>query len=334
MALGLLMASCDPAEQAAEVAASNNGSTVPMAVQESVFGTTRILSAAQSGVALLAGEGWLSGPRNDYNLSLDAAAQQMVFARSAPDFKDSRIWFARREAQGWGAPAEVSFSDSRYRDSDPWLTPNGRMLYFVSNRPVAGDAPNGSLDIWRVAIDAGRFGVPEHLAAVASAGDELGPEFHDGWLYFNSSRKDGPARLSIYRARSSGHGFGAPQALPAPFNDGGIQGDFTRSPDGRIAVFWSRRGDSDAPDLFAVCRTSGGWSQAVRLPAPVNGPGMDFTPAFSADGDTLYFASMRAASGAADPGGVLNGQSNLYTVPASIVDAALAQTMPAGECHD
>jgi Tol biopolymer transport system component len=181
-----------------------------------------------------------------------------------------------------------------------------------------------------VAIGADGFGSPEHLAAVASDGDELGPELHDGWLYFNSARKGGPAKLSIYRAQRDGGGFSAPQPLPSPFNDGTLQGDFTLSPDGRVALFWSRRGDSDELDLFASCKAVKDWSPAVRLPGPLNAAGMDFTPAFSADGQALYFSSLRGADAAVDPDAVLNGQSNLYTVPAALVHAALAKQVACG----
>lgn len=344
ISVGLLVAGCGAVGQTAGRAAAQRTSPFSGAAaqREESAPTARALPAVQdvphrvgaaTGVmqdsaALLAGEGWLSTARNDYNLSMDADARLMVFARSDAEFEGSRIWLAHREGQGWRAPMEAPFTDPRYRDSDPWLTPDGATLYFASNRPVAGEAPNGSLDIWRVAVDAGRFGAPEHLAAVASEGEELGPELHDGWLYFNSSRKGGPAKLSIFRARVSGQGFDMPEAMPAPFNDGDLQGDFTLSPDGRVAVFWSRREGSDELDLFAACRRPTAWSRAVRLPASINGTGMDFTPAFSSDGRALYFASMRTGDRAAAPGSVLNGQSNVYAAPATLVDAALR----AGAC--
>jgi len=300
-------------------------------VQAAAPASTHRLPAPADDAAQLAGEGWLSGPRNDYNLGMDAAQSTMVFARSDPDFENSRIWFARRQGEGWSAPGEVPFSDARYRDSDPWLTPDGRTLYFVSNRPVSGDAPNATLDVWRVAFDGQRFGTPEHLPMLASDGQELGPELHDGWLYFNSSRKPGPAKLAIYRARINGTGFDAPEPMPAPFNDGTIQGDFTLSPDGRLAVFWSVRDGTTEADLFAACRTQAGWSAAVRLPPPISARGMDFTPAFSADGRSLLFASMREAASPGEAAPVLNGQSNLYLAPAGLVQRAidLAAVMPA-----
>ncbi|KRD75812.1 hypothetical protein ASE43_13320 [Lysobacter sp. Root983] len=309
---------------ASEPAAPTQGQGAPVA--------ERVLPSPQADVARLAGAGWLSSTRNDYNLSTDAAQTLMVFARSEANFKESRVWFAAREGSGWGDAAVASFSDPRYRDSDPWLTPDGRMLYFVSNRPVSGEAPNTSLDIWRVVREDGRFGEPEHLAALASEGEELGPELHDGWLYFNSSRKGGPAKLAIYRARMDGDGFAAPQALGAPFNNGTIQGDFTLSSDGALALFWSQRGDSADADLFAACRTRDGWSAAVRLPPPINAPGMDFTPSLSADGRELRFASMRKSAQADDASPFLNGQANIFVAPVELAIQATRRVLPSVRC--
>lgn len=245
------------------------------------------------------GVGWLSSDANDYNLSTDADARLLVFGRSTTgDFHDAKIWLAKRDAAGWTAPAPVPFSDARWRDSDPWLTPDGHWLYFVSNRPAPGrKTAREDLDLWRAPVTDGEPGLPEHLAAASSLGEELGPELHDGWLVFNSTRKDGPAPLSLYRSRVSEAGIAAAEPLPAPFNDGRAQGDLTLSPDGRIALFWSIRGDSRDPDLFAVRRDGDGWSAAMRLPAPFNAPGMDFTPAFAADGRSMTWASQRTPGG-------------------------------------
>lgn len=327
----LLASACAPTDPIAAPVASSVQSPAGSA-PASVGAAERTLPAPQAGVARLAGVDWLSGDRNDYNLSTDAAQQIMVFARSGSGFKDSRIWLARRDGSGWGDAAEAPFSDPRYRDSDPWLTPDGRTLYFVSNRAIDGTAPNRSLDIWRVALNGGRFGIPEHLAALASDGEELGPELHDGWLYFNSSRKGGPAKLTIYRSRMDGPNFGAPQPLVAPFNDGTIQGDFTLAPDGRTAVFWSERDGATDVDLYASCRTRDGWSAALRLPSPINAAGMDFTPAFSADGRELRFASMRRSSSANGAAHVLNGQANLYVVPAEMAIRAIRKAQPSLRC--
>ncbi|WP_190285712.1 PD40 domain-containing protein [Montanilutibacter psychrotolerans] len=323
MGLLLLASACSPMEAEPSGASANPSALANMPAPLGV--AERQLPLPQANAARLAGAGWLSGTRNDYNLSTDSAQDLMVFARSEANFKQSRIWFAQRQGIGWGEVAEAPFSDPRYRDSDPWLTPDGQTLYFVSNRPASGELPNANLDIWRAALEGGSFGVPERLDAVASDGEELGPELHDGWLYFNSSRKGGPAKLAIYRARMNGSGFDAPQPLGAPFNDGAIQGDFTLSSDGRLAVFWSQRDGSSDADLFATCRTKDAWSAAVRLPSPINAPGMDFTPSLSVDDTELRFASMRTSADADVAADVLNGQANIYVVPTSMAIEATRQ---------
>ena len=245
------------------------------------------------------GAGWLSTGANDFNLSTDAGERLLVLGRSTHgDFEDARVLVARRERDGWSMPTPAPFSDARWRDSDPWLTPDGRWLYFVSNRPAAGrDPARKDLDLWRAPVSDGVIGAPAHLAEASSTGEELGPELHDGRLFFNSTRTGGPAALALYAAPLVDGVPGPAAPMPAPFNDGLAQGDLTFSADGRIALFWSIRGDSREPDLFAVRREGAGWSAAVRLAAPFNAPGMDFTPSFSADGRSLRWASQRSADG-------------------------------------
>lgn len=290
----------------------------------------RVLERPTDATPLRVGAGWLSTDANDYNLSTDAAERVLVFGRSTRgDFEDAKVLTARRTRDGWSSPAPAPFSDARWRDSDPWLTPDGRWLYFVSNRPAAGrDAVRTDLDLWRAPVADGVIGEPEHLAAASSPGEELGPEIHDGRLVFNSTRPGGPAALALYAAPLVDEVPGVPEPMPAPFNDGRAQGDLTFSPDGRIALFWSIRGEIREPDLFAVRREGAGWSAAVRLAAPFNAPGMDFTPSFSADGRTLRWASQRRPDGTAPMQGA---GADLYIAPTTELRARLdAATTHAG----
>lgn len=296
-------------------------------VAATALGAPRPSLDAVDGQPTRLGPGWLSTDANDYNLSTDARERMLVFGRSTTsDFHDARIWVSHRKAAGWTTPAPAPFTDARWRDSDPWLTPDGHWLYFVSNRPAPGrDPARDDLDLWRAPVTAAGFGPLQHLAAPSSPGEELGPEVHGNALTFNSTRAGGPAALALYSAPLADGTPGAAAPLPAPFNDGRAQGDLTFSPDGASALFWSIRGDSRDPDLFLVRRAGAGWSAAIRLPAPYNAPGMDFTPAWSADGRTLRWASQREAAAAA--GGP--GNADVYAAPAILL-RALGQDAIAG----
>jgi hypothetical protein len=226
-----------------------------------------------------------------YNLQETAAWR--VFARSEAGFKRSQIYLQRRQASGWGEPQPMPFADPRWRDSDPHLSPDGLRLTFVSDRPAEGDAALGQLDLFESRLgDDGRWSAPSRLPEpLQSTSYELGPERHGRLLYFTSARPGGPARMAIYQARPDEPGA-APQPLPSPINDGSHNSDFTVSPDGRYALWWSHReGTSGSGDLYLAERMGEGFGPARRLPEPVNGPGLEFTPSVSSDGQWLYFAS-------------------------------------------
>lgn len=239
----------------------------------------------------------VSSPMNDYNLSQDDAGRLRVFARSEADFQKARIFVSERKSGRWSEPAPIAFTDPRWSDSDPWLTPDGRTLYFVSTRPTAARPDKTDLDLWRaVRLKSGGWSVPEHLGeAVNSAGPELGPELHDGTLTFSAVRKGGKGGLDIYGSREGADGFGPPVPIEGPFNTAGSESDFTLSRDGRKASFWRMVGDKGV--LHIARRGADGWSAPAPLGDALNPGPFNFTPAFSRDGRSLTFASTRERAG-------------------------------------
>lgn len=253
--------------------------------------------------------------------NLQEARGWRVFARSEAGFKRSQV-FVQRQVAGQWTPAEPwPHTDARWRDSDPHLSADGTRLTFVSDRAEHGDAPLGQLDLFESRLEGGQWSAPRRLpAALQSPGYELGPERHGDWLYFASYRAGGPGKLSVYRARGD-QPDETPQALPSPVNDGGANSDFTLTPDGRYALWWSSRGSADGKggDLYLAERVGARFGPAVRLPEPVNGPAFEFTPSVSADGQWLYFASTRDGPA---------GLSHMYRVS---WPALLADLGPSGE---
>jgi hypothetical protein len=246
------------------------------------------VAAIQPGAAPIVS---VSSPLNDYNLSMDAGERVMVFARSEADFKRARILTAGRQGRGWSDPKPISFSDARFADSDPWLTPDGRTLYFISDRPAAGrEAGRTDYDIWRSKRTAGGWSAPEHLGPeVNSRGQELGPEFHEGALYFSSGRRSGAGGLDIYRAALDGPGFAQATLLAGPFNTTASESDFTLSRDGKSAMFWRLVGGIGT--IHISYRNAKGWSAPTPLPATINAGAFNFTPSFSSDGQRVRYAS-------------------------------------------
>jgi hypothetical protein len=254
-----------------------------------------LAAASAAGPAQMVAE--VSSSKNDYNLSCDRRESLLVFARSEADFAEAKIYIAVKHRRRWSEPKPIWFSDARYSDTDHWLTPDGRMLYFASNRAADGGPARKDLDLWRARRDrSGLWSAPEPLGPeVNGPGPELGPELHGATLYFSSVRKGGKGGLDIYSARETLDGFEAAVPLGAPFNTATSESDFTVSGDGRRAVFWRTVGDKGV--LHIAERTGAGWSEPAPLAASVNIGPFNFTPSFTRDGQSLRFASTRPRPG-------------------------------------
>lgn len=270
--------------------------------------------SSRSTTVEMMGPGVLSTAANEYNPSLSPDGRTLVFARSEADFRNPRIFFSQLRDGRWSPPEPAPFTAS-LPGTDPTFAPDGQTLYFASDRPAAGrDSTRRDLDLWRVRRQGDGWGEPEHLGdGVNSRGQELGPAWHDGWLYFGSTRGGRARMLDIYRARDQGGRFGAAEEV-ARWNTEASESDPEFSRDGRVFLFWSNRAGSREGDLYASHKTETGWTEPVRVDA-ANSAGFDFTPSFSPDGRWLLFASTRA--GPSDAAASADGQASLYRIRVS-----------------
>ncbi|MEZ0540739.1 OmpA family protein [Fibrella arboris] len=152
-----------------------------------------------------------------------------------------------------------------------------------------------------------------NLSAVNSPGTEYAPVLRGDELVFTASRKDvtyknnGLAMTGLYKAKVSQRPdeTGAGSAGPQLFSGNVFQGDVNEgtpafSKDGKMMVFargnnGKRKGGADVDLYLSRQDQSGNWNVPFRLPIS-DSLAWDGSPAFSADGKTLYFASNRAGS--------------------------------------
>jgi len=85
----------------------------------------------------------------------------LYFLKNTADFGHWTIVSSHLRSGNWTAPEVVPFS-GRYSDADPFVTPDGSKLYFISTRPVDGK-PKEDLDIWIVEKKGEAWGEPRNL---------------------------------------------------------------------------------------------------------------------------------------------------------------------------
>ncbi|MBU1375861.1 MAG: hypothetical protein KKE02_23225 [Alphaproteobacteria bacterium] len=210
------------------------------------------------------------------------------------------IWERHRVGEGWSKPAPVPFNTDG-EDFDPAFSPDGRQVYFHSDRPGGF----GGTDIYVVDLDAasGAFGAPRNLGPdVNSKGAEWAPTpTADGRLIFASDGWGGFGKHDLFEVALSG---GKPQNLGRAINGPDEDFDAALTPNADAIVFSSGVMSDDVAkaSLFVSRLGPEGWSQ--RTPAGVgcsdfvNGAGFD-----PSNPDRFYYA-------AKCPGG--SGRMDIY----------------------
>ncbi len=125
----------------------------------------------------------------------------MIFSRGntgkGKGTKDVDLYISVKEGGDWGEAQLLSVSDPDAWDSSPCLAPDGRTLYFSSNR----DGGNGGNDLYKAVRDAnGTWGNVTNLGTpINTRGDEMFPFVgKDGTLYFSSDGHPSLGSLDIF----------------------------------------------------------------------------------------------------------------------------------------
>jgi Tol biopolymer transport system component len=222
---------------------------------------------------------------------------ELYFMRADASFSRYQILLSRCDMGHWSAPIPPSFAlPFPVNDADPFVTPDGLRLYFVSSRPSPQRAAGREdLDIWRVEREAsGRWGAPQRLPEpVNSTGAELLPrEDAQGRLIFGSSRDGGHGQSDIWRATPGPGGRWQVENLGAPVSSPANEYEAELSRDGRTLVLVVDRGRRSHLERFAL-GGNGRWSAQGRLPG--RDDVFQVGPLLSPRGDRLLFAQADGA---------------------------------------
>ena len=147
------------------------------------------------------------------------------------------LWVTRRAEQGWQPATNLGpLVNSEYNDYGPALTPDGKTLYFASNRPQPSDTQQPSPDAWPATVREDLFhrtydlfaapitprgaGQAQPLSALNTPDNEGAPCVSPvgDFVYFSSDRPGGEGGFDVYRARCIEGQFEPPANLGPTLN--------------------------------------------------------------------------------------------------------------------
>ena len=232
----------------------------------------------------------------------------LYFARRVDRQHPAHIYRSRLIAGVWQTPEVVLLGGDSWFDFDPCISPDGKHLFFASNRPAKGIATvKASMHIWIADRQGSEWSSPRLVENVNSESKDGTPTAaRDGTLYFFSDRQAEPNKNSIYESKVVDGKYTAPVRLPSPINSGTSDTSPFISPNGNVLLFYSTRlgGEGDA-DIYVSFKKQGDWSEPLNLGPIVNSSEEEDNPVVSPDGKHFYFGR--------------NG--TLYVVPVSAIPA-------------
>ncbi|MBE50379.1 MAG: hypothetical protein CMP51_01660 [Flavobacteriales bacterium] len=181
-----------------------------------------------------------------------------IIAFASCDRGDSKgscdIYISRKNVDNsWSNPINLEVVNSRYWDSQPVFSPDGKSMYFVSNR--RGGV--GGKDIWISDISNNRFSKPYNLGQkINTQNDEMSPFLHHDNLtfYFASDGHIGMGDFDLFMCtRDNSYDiWSLPINLGYPINSHLNENSLVVSPDGKTAFFTSNKDGYGKEDIFQM----------------------------------------------------------------------------------
>lgn len=200
----------------------------------------------------------LPQPVNKYGrfnsiIALSNDGQRMLIYRD-DNKANGDIYESLLNGTAWSEPTKLPEPiNSPYMESSASISPDGKTIYFVSNRPSG----LGGLDIWYCSKNKeGKWGEAINLGApVNSEGDEEGVFIHpDGkTIYFSARKHNNPSGYDIFYTYNQNGKWSSPKNLGVGINSLADDVYFVMEANGKVGYYSSTRKNGEGEkDIYRV----------------------------------------------------------------------------------
>lgn len=232
----------------------------------------------------------MSKKGNEFYFTVESFAKEYSF-----------IAFSKKKNDLWSAPKVASFS-GKYKDLEPFLSPDGLKLFFVSNRTNnTSSVIKEDTDIWYVTrnkiID--KWSKPKSIGIkINTLRDEFYPSVtNKGDLFFTANYKDSKGKEDIYVSRLINNKYTKPKSLSKKINSDKYEFNAYVSPDESFIIYTSygRKDDLGKGDLYINKKdANNNWLPPEHINKGVNTPELDYCPFVDTVNNTLYFTTRKS----------------------------------------
>ncbi|MCI0515966.1 hypothetical protein L0128_22355 [candidate division KSB1 bacterium] len=244
--------------------------------------------------------GIISDGLHNRDMTMTPDGKEIYFCAAAGNYNYTAIFYTKLIDGNWTAPEALPFAaDPRYLNLEPCIAPDGKKLFFLSNRPdTARGETVGDQDIWVSERQGSGWGTPTNLGAPINteAGEFFPAVTNDGTLYFTREEK-GTRKNFIFRSRLVDGQYTEPEKLGPEVNSGQSQYNAFVAPDESylIVPIFGRADSRGGTDYYLIYRTPDDqWRQPINLGDKINTPqSQEWSPYVSPDGKYFFYMATR-----------------------------------------
>ena len=224
---------------------------------------------------------------------------EAYFTMQSPNQELSQIVCVQNKQ--WGNPMILPFCDG-YSYLEPFLSSDGKRLYFASDRPkTESETLKSDFDIWYVERNDknGPWSKPLNVGSpVNSENNEFYPTLSDNNnLYFTMDSTLGFGKDDIYYCPWNGTNYSKPILLNTNINSEGYEFNAFISKDENMLIYtkYNAKDGFGSGDLYVSKKGKDGkWNAAENLGNKINSTYMDYCPFYNPKTNMLYFTSKRS----------------------------------------
>jgi WD40-like Beta Propeller Repeat len=182
----------------------------------------------------------------------------------AGEYGEATIFTSRLENGNWTKPAPISFSEKMTSYRDPFISPDGMRLYFISMDPLPGSLSHNKENIWMVEKAEGGWGEPQPLPEAVNAHDlhwtvSVANNYN---LYFSASQA---GENNIYISKYINGKYTEAVPLGSPVNTAELEITPNIAPDESYLLFTRLANTSATPYLYISYALENGWSEPQKI---------------------------------------------------------------------
>lgn len=227
-----------------------------------------------------------------------------VFSKDGTEFffgvdlgQRSEIRYTRLEGETWIDPI-VILSHEKFGYNDPFLSPDEKKLFYISNRSLNGEGSGKDIDIWYSEKTESGWSAPINAGPnINSDKEEYYISFtKDGSMYFSSNSataNEYSNDFDIYRSSFANGEYQKPVRLSDSVNTPSYEADVFIDPDESYIIFCGQRKEGlGRGDLYISFKNDDEtWTESKNMGSPINSSNHELCPFVTTDGKYLFYTS-------------------------------------------